>query len=159
MAYVRQRITKAGTVSTALVESYRDGQGEPRQRVLVNLHGEPDTLRALARLAVQRTSLLAERKGLASGKATDDDGEVADAALAHKVIAFIDAKLANLASEQAVLANHCTATPEQIRAATTAYQQEIKNAALAVLGRMMHLGGLKKQLRKAEANVRRMQSG
>jgi hypothetical protein len=108
---------------------------------------------------VQRTSLLAERKGLASGKATDDDGEVADAALAHKVIAFIDAKLANLASEQAVLANHCTATPEQIRAATTAYQQEIKNAALAVLGRMMHLGGLKKQLRKAEANVRRMQSG
>ena len=54
MAYVRQRITKAGTVSTALVESYRDGQGEPRQRVLVNLHGEPDTLRALARLTVRR---------------------------------------------------------------------------------------------------------
>ena len=48
MAYVRKRTTKAGSVSTTLVESYRDETGRPRQRVLANLHGEPDTLRALA---------------------------------------------------------------------------------------------------------------
>jgi hypothetical protein len=53
MAYVRQRTTKTGAVSTALVESYRDAQGRPRQRLLANLHGEPDTLRALARLTVR----------------------------------------------------------------------------------------------------------
>jgi hypothetical protein len=46
---VRKRTTKAGTVSTALVESYRDDQGRPRQRLIANLHGEPDPLRALAK--------------------------------------------------------------------------------------------------------------
>src|SRR5262249_10915318 len=47
MAFVRKRITKAGSVSTTLVEAYRDDQGRPRQRVLANLHGESDTLCAL----------------------------------------------------------------------------------------------------------------
>jgi len=144
MAYFRQRITKAGTVSTALVES---GQGEPRQRVLVNLHGEPDTLRAVARLTVRRTSLLAERKELASGKA-DNDGKVVSATEASEVIASIDTKLAALAREQAILEQHCTATSKRIQAATQAYQRELKDAALAVLGRMMQLRGLGKQLKR-----------
>jgi hypothetical protein len=56
MAYIRRRTTKAGSVSTALVESYRDEKGRPRQRLLANLHGEPDTTRALAKLIVQNES-------------------------------------------------------------------------------------------------------
>jgi hypothetical protein len=62
MAYVRKRTTRAGSVSTTLVEAYRDESGRPRQRVLANLHGEPDTLRALAKLAVIRDVLLEQRE-------------------------------------------------------------------------------------------------
>jgi hypothetical protein len=54
MTHVRRRITKAGSVSTALVESYRDENGRPRNRLLANLHGEPDTISALAKLEVMR---------------------------------------------------------------------------------------------------------
>ena len=62
MAYVRKRTTKAGMVSTALVEAYRDEQGRPRQRILANLHGEPDTLRAWARLEYRRVHLRKHRE-------------------------------------------------------------------------------------------------
>jgi hypothetical protein len=102
MAYIKRRITKTGTVSTALVEAYRDEQGRPRQRLLASLRGEPDTLRALARLTMQRMKLLTKRDELANGKATDDEGDVIDAATARKVIAVID-------SELAALEKHCTA--------------------------------------------------
>jgi len=44
--------TKAGMLSTTLIEAYRDENGLPRQRVLANLRGETNTLRALAKLAV-----------------------------------------------------------------------------------------------------------
>ena len=61
MAYVRKRTTKAGSPSTTLVEAYRDRRGRPRQRVLANLHGEPDTLRALAKLACMHEVLSEQR--------------------------------------------------------------------------------------------------
>ena len=54
MAFVRKRTTKAGSVSTTLVEAYRDKNDRPRQRILANLHGEPDTLGALAKLTLKR---------------------------------------------------------------------------------------------------------
>ena len=55
MAFVRQRKTKAGSSSTALVGAHRDDQGRPRQRVLANLYGAQDTLTALAKLAAETT--------------------------------------------------------------------------------------------------------
>jgi hypothetical protein len=61
MTYIRRRNTKAGSVSTALVESYRDEKGRPRQRLLANLHGEPDTVSALAKLEFKRDALRNER--------------------------------------------------------------------------------------------------
>jgi hypothetical protein len=64
MAYVRKRTTKAGTVSTALVESYRDDQGRPRQRLIANLHGESDPLRALAEITMMWDGLQAELEEL-----------------------------------------------------------------------------------------------
>src|SRR6516164_9919101 len=73
MAYVRKRTTKAGSVSTMLVEAYRDKSGHPRQRILANMHGEPDTLRALAKLAAMREGLRQERDWLAQ-QAADASG-------------------------------------------------------------------------------------
>jgi hypothetical protein len=127
-------------------------------RLLANLHGEPDTLRALARLAVQQTSLLADRQALANGKAIDEEDELIDVTFARQLIADIDAELADLAREQAILKRHCTATPKEIQATAKAYQREHQNAANAAVGRML-LWSLEKQLKKAKATVRRMRSG
>jgi hypothetical protein len=75
MAYVRTRTTKAGTLSTALVEAYRDAQGRPRQRLLANLHGEPTPLQALAKLTVQWDVLHGEMEELLAevGQANNDE--------------------------------------------------------------------------------------
>jgi hypothetical protein len=62
MAYVRKRTTKAGAPSTTLVEAYRDKSGRPRQRVLADLHGEPNILRALAKLAAKHSVLSEQRE-------------------------------------------------------------------------------------------------
>jgi hypothetical protein len=64
MPFIRKRSTKAGSISSTLVESYRNEAGRPRLRILANLHGEPDTLSALAKLAVQRTDLREEKEAL-----------------------------------------------------------------------------------------------
>jgi hypothetical protein len=66
MAYIRTRTAKGGTISTTLVEAYRDEQGRPRQRVLANLHGETGLLKALAKLAAQREALRKEKEALAA---------------------------------------------------------------------------------------------
>jgi hypothetical protein len=65
MAYVRTRTTPSGSTSTTLVEAYRDEKGRPRQRVIANLHGMPDVLSAIAKLAAQRERLRKEQKPLA----------------------------------------------------------------------------------------------
>ena len=59
MAFVRTRGT-----TTALFEAYRDEEGRPRQRLLANLHGESDTLNALAKLAARRKALRTELDAL-----------------------------------------------------------------------------------------------
>jgi hypothetical protein len=63
-AFVKRRTTKSGVLSTALVESYMDERGRPRQRILANMHGGEDELRALGRLVVQRDRLRKERQAL-----------------------------------------------------------------------------------------------
>ncbi len=65
MAFVKKRTTKSGSITTTLVESFRDEKGRPRQRVLANLHGMPDILSALAKLAAQRERLRKEKESLA----------------------------------------------------------------------------------------------
>jgi len=74
MAFVRKRTTKTGACSAALVETYRNPDGKPRQRVLANLHGAETVLDALAKLAAQREVLRAERAQLESE--VTDDGEL-----------------------------------------------------------------------------------
>jgi hypothetical protein len=160
MAHIRQRITKAGSVSTALVESYRDARGQPRQRLIANLHGESDTLRALARLAVQRDALRQQRKELASGKAFDDrTGEVIDAASANRMLAWIDERLAAIRREQAVLRKHCDATPKQMQAAIRTYKRKLDDTVKAAMGAVFVAAQHDKALKAYKAKVRRMRGG
>src|SRR5262245_46476938 len=63
MPFIRRRVTKTGTISTALVETYRDGS-KVRHRILANLHGAESLTVALGRLAAERDRLRKERQGL-----------------------------------------------------------------------------------------------
>ena len=60
MAFIRKQITKTGAVSTALVNSYRDG-GKVRHRLIANLHGAETLAIALGQLAAERDRLRKER--------------------------------------------------------------------------------------------------
>jgi hypothetical protein len=125
-------------VSTTLVESYRDDTGRPRQRVLTNLHGEPDTLRALAKLAVMHESLSKERE-----EGLTDTGEkgagfvlVPDRALTeynHRV-AQIDRQLALIERDMAVLSEHVVASDDEFKAAVRRYQREYCKTVERVAG-------------------------
>src|SRR5580765_7842947 len=106
MAYIRTRTTKAGSISTTLVESYRDATGRPRQRVLANLHGEPDILRALAKLAVlhdllskQREEEHAEPSGEGAGFVLVTDRAMTEH---NRRMAQVDRQLAAIERELAV---------------------------------------------------------
>jgi hypothetical protein len=96
VAYIRRRASKNGSVSTTLVESYRDDQGRPRERVLANLHGESTSLDALAKLTVQIEELRTHRDELIAAKA--DYGFV---------MSYVARKLAILEQERAIIAAHC----------------------------------------------------
>ena len=138
MAFVRTR-TKAGSISTTLIEAHRDEEGQPRQRVLANLHGEPDILSALAKLAARRDDLRKEKETLAADavkanefykaitlnslegkqytaqerKEIDPLMKQRDRLLAR--MARIEADLATIQKDGLVIKKYCSATPEQIQ--------------------------------------------
>jgi hypothetical protein len=173
MAYVRRRITKAGSVSTALVEAYRDGDGRPRQRLLASLHGEPTPLEALAKLTAQRAALREERETL-TVQAVDanrfyevitqqslhqhqysaDERKEIDALLRKRErllarIAKIDAALPMIERDGGIIKKYCTATPGEIQAAIKSYKKKLSEAEALVFG--MEFG-----LQNAKAKLRRM---
>jgi hypothetical protein len=179
MAYVRRRTTKAGSVSTALVEAYRDENGRPRQRMLANLHGQPDTLKALAMLAAQRDALRKEREPLvaeavranqfyeaitrnalqghqyAPAERVEIDAMMAQRGRLLRRLAKVDGALATLEREGAAIKKHCAATPDEIQAAIQAYKTELRAAEGLVLGMQLaslRAGGLK----EARAALRRL---
>jgi hypothetical protein len=141
MAYIRTRTKKAGTISSALVESFRDEQGRPRLRLLANLHGEPTLLRALARLAARREALRMERDELASqaieankfyeiataealqGRPFPEArrGEIRDLMRKRerllRRIAQVEADLGIIQKDYGIIKSHCTATPDEIQKA------------------------------------------
>jgi hypothetical protein len=162
MAFVRARTTKAGAISTALVEAYRDDTGQPRQRVLANLRGEPDVLTALAKLAARRDALRKEREVLAADKACadafvppfdklDSFNRMRDRLL--KRIAKVDAALVAIQKDGAVIKKHCSAAPDEIQAAIRAFKQKHHKAEVLVLG-MEHLQ--RASLKRARAELRRL---
>jgi hypothetical protein len=177
MAYVRQRTTKAGAVSTTLVEAYRDENGRPRQRVLANLYGEPDILRALAKLAAQREALRKECDVLAADEVhANQFYEIVTtktlqghqySAVERKEIdrlmrqrdhllkrfVKIESTLASIEREGAVIKKHCTATPDEIQAAIATYKKALHDAECLVLGMdWAH----KETLKEAKAALRRL---
>jgi hypothetical protein len=175
MAYVRTRTIKAGTVSTALVEAYRDEQGRPRQRLLANLHGEPDVLTALAKLAARREALRKEKQTLAAEavdankfyevvtQKTLDGYQWADAERTEinhlmaqrnrllRRMAKIEADLATIQKDGAAIKKHCTATANDLQAAIRAFKQRYRDAEALVLGTEF-------SQRNAKAKFRRLYS-
>ena len=171
MAFVRKRVTKTGVVSSALVEAYRD-KGRPRQRVLANLHGAETTLDALAKLAAQRLDLRKEKKRLQPElKAAEEihSGwmiavtdrrrfsreerlEINQLLRARKRLLkrakHVDAKLARIEREGAIIKKHCGASPDEIQAAIKAYQKKLERARAMVLGSEYMLEQAKQELKQ-----------
>ena len=128
MAYIRKRTTKAGSVSTTLVESYRDEMGRPRQRVLANLHGEPDLTRALAKLVTLHELLLKQRSGEHVEPSGNGEGFVlvTDRALTeynHHIVQ-IDRRLAAIERDTVVINEHCAANDDELLEAMQLYKEE-----------------------------------
>ena len=177
MPYVRQRTSKAGTPSTALVEAYRDAQGRPRQRLLANLHGETTPLKALAKLAALRAALRKEKKGLAT-EAVDANQfyEVVTQNTLHghrysaaerkeidhlmrqrtrllKRLARVERDLAVIQRDGVAIKKHCTATADEMQAAIKAHEKERHGAECLVLGLEF---AMSERVRKAKAVLRRL---
>lgn len=172
MAFVRSRTTRAGTVSTALVESYRDENGKPRQRVLVNLYGTSSTLDALANLAAQRQMLKDERAKLAP--------ELRDAALFYKTVMTasvdgrrfsveerkeidpllrarkrllkraekVDSILARIQKDGAIIRKYCDASQDETQAAIRRYKKSLNEKEMMILGSEVFLEQAKRDFRR-----------
>ncbi len=158
MAFIRRRRSTKGTTSTALVEAYRDDRGQPRQRILANLHGAANTLDALAKLAAQRERLRKEKAAL------DPEVEQAEKFYAaintnilggHRYSASerseidqlmrqrkrilqrsgkVESDLARIQKDGAVLKKHCDASDNEIQAAIKKYKGELERAETLVVG-------------------------
>ena len=177
MSYVRQRTTQAGAASTALVESYRDATGRPRQRLLANLHGEPDTLHALAKLAALRDMLRKEKETLAAdavhantfyetvtqetlhghrysaSERKEIDGLLRKREKLLRRIAKIERTLAAIEKDGAIIKQHCTAAPDEVQTAIQTFKRKHQDAECLILGmEFAH----KQQTREAKAAFRRM---
>ena len=158
MAFVRRRKTKAGGLSTALVESYRDGNGKPRQRLLANLYGAETPLEALAMLAARRERLRGERAFRQSeldGTAEDYKAVTMGSLLGHwfpsperkKINRFlrerrhvearikdIGSTLARVQKDGVVVRKHCNASQAEIQTAIRRYKKQLDEAEKGALG-------------------------
>ena len=179
MAFVRRRATKAGLLSaeklsTSLVESYRDAQGQPRQRTLANLYGEPDTLSALGKLAAQRHRLKKEQAVLApeiadadefyetinskvlmghkysAGERKEIDNLMRARKRLHKRFAKIKTDLKQIQKSGAVIKKHCSASAAEIRGAAKKHQAALEHAQQGVMGAEFVVYRMKADLRRLE---------
>ena len=172
MAFVKKRTTKSGSITTTLVESFRDEKSRPRQRVLANLHGMPDILSALAKLAAQRERLRKEKKSLAENvghaeefykaitantlaghRYTASERKDIDRLLRQrkrllKRVAEIDKGLSLIKKNGNVIRGHCTATEVEIQAAIRKYKAELERGETALLGVEFGLKQIKDDLRR-----------
>jgi hypothetical protein len=145
-------MTKAGSVSTSLVESYRDDKGRPRQRLLANLHGEPDTVSALAKLKVMRKHKDKHRAEYAEYAQTfpeDDD-------INAMVLSDFDDKLASIEKDISIIKKHCSAPPDEIQAAIAAHKIALDDAVAVAMGSLMYVHRHENAHKAAKAKLRRM---
>jgi hypothetical protein len=179
MAYVKTRKLRSGAISTALVEAYRDEKGRPRQRILANLHGEPDALSALAKLAARRDALRKEQEKLAADSVHANQfyeivttktlhGHQFDAAERKEIdhlmkarerllkrMVVVEADLAAIQKAGAVIKRHCSARPDEVQAAVRTYKQKLQDAEHLVLGMEV---ARELEIKEAKAKLRRLLS-
>jgi hypothetical protein len=172
MVFVRMRGT-----TTGLIEAYRDENGRPRQRLLANLHGEPDTLSALAKLAARRKALRTELDALRQDEVGADQfsavftgkvlaGHQCSAAERKEIdqrlrrrerllarITEIEAALAVIEKDGAVIKKHCDASPAEVQAAVQRFQKKFRDAETLNLGLEY---ALREQSKEAKAKLRRL---
>ena len=148
--FVRQR---GGT--TSLVEAYRDPQGRSRQRILANLHGEPDILSALAKLAARRAHLRNIQEIMAKEAANAGRGH-SDAALLKRLQA-VENQLATIERDGAIIKKYCNATSEEVEAAIAAYKTKHRDAEALVLGMEFATRRSLPGLQEAKAKLRRLE--
>ena len=158
MAFVRKRTTKAGNICTSLVESYRDTDGRPRQRVLVNLCGATTLVDALAKLAAQRELLQKEKAWLKPELEAAEifyrtvttaalQGRRYSAEKRKEIVRLfpkrerqiargkkVDADLARIQKDGAVIQKHCDASPDEVQAAIRRYKKELAEAEAMMVG-------------------------
>jgi hypothetical protein len=159
MPHIVKRTTKAGSLSTAFVEAYRDDQGRPRKRLLANLHGETDLLRALAKVALLREALRKERTELSEALDRFDD-----IVCAHPMEQFdrivrakdqaatrlkrVDSQLAAIQRDGVAIKKHCAATASQVQEAIRGLKNEIRDLEYAQLGAAFHQEQARAKLRR-----------
>jgi hypothetical protein len=151
-------------LSTALVESYRNEVGKPRQRILANLRGAETLESALGRLAAEREQLRKERKQLEPDiepaerfyeivtlntlnghRYSDDERKEIDGLMKArkrllKRVAEIDAELGRIQREGIAIKKHCTATADAIRAEAAAHAKKLHQDECYKLGLELALG-------------------
>jgi hypothetical protein len=137
MAFIRRRTTKTGAISTALVEPYRDAEGRPRQRLLANLHGEPDVLSALGKLTAilrhrdhEREELSAEYERV-SQKPEETKRQLNILVRLQKIERQMDI----VCKDARALMKHCT--DDEIEAAAGAHVERINDTVTVLLGAQM----------------------
>jgi hypothetical protein len=151
MTHVRRRTTKAGSISTALVESYRDEKGRPRQRLLANLHGEPDTVSAVAKLEFKRDGLRKHRDEWPGSE--DDTGNEDDRMM---MADYFEEGLASLENEISVIKKHCSANTDEIQAAIAAHKIALDDAVAIAIGSLMYVHRHEDAHKAAKAKLRRI---
>jgi hypothetical protein len=168
MAFVRTRGT-----TTTLIEAYRDDSGRSRQRPLANLHGEPDLLSALAKLAARRDDLRKEKAALAADAVDANkfyeivtlnslQGKQYSAAKRKEIdtlmrqrnrllarMAKVEVALAAIQKDGAAIKKHCNASPDEVQAAIRAFKEKLHEAEAMSLG-------LEFGFKEAKAKLRRL---
>ena len=147
--FVRQR---GGT--TSLVEGYRD-QGRSRQRILANLHGEPDILLAHAKLAARRAHLRNIQEIVAKGAANAGQGH-SDAAVLKRLQA-VENQLATSSETRPSLRSTAMQPQRRWRPQYRLIRLNIGDAEELVLGMEFATQSGSPGLQEAKAKLRRLE--
>ena len=92
---------------------HRDDQGRPRQRLIANLHGEPDPLRALAKITTQWDSLRAQLEELVEMPPGNNQSSEQRTDWLRR-FEKIERDLAALGKDRAAVEKHCMATEDEL---------------------------------------------
>ena len=155
-----------------MVESYRDANGRPRQRILANLYGEATTLEALAKLAALRERLRQEKAGfdrdlkdadkfyswfttasLDKQEFSAEEKKFIDRLLPArerliKRARKVDVALVRIAKDGAAIKKHCDSSPAEIQAAIRKYKKALRDSEALASGADFAREQVKKERRR-----------